>query len=106
MPGQKLLCWDSISTFNENDLSGKDMFTKRLKVIKFMGMVMVALMAVSCVDSLNTSPIDDNVVTSNQVVENPENFKKVLAKMYAGRAVTGQQGHAGQPDRQGGDRGP
>src|SRR5690625_7058296 len=64
MPGQKLLCWDSISTFNENDLSGKDMFTKRLKVIKFMGMVMVALMAVSCVDSLNTSPIDDNVVTS------------------------------------------
>src|SRR5690625_7579232 len=42
IPGQKLLCWDSISTFNENDLSGKDMFTKRLKVIKFMGMVMVA----------------------------------------------------------------
>ena len=40
---------------------------------------MVALMAVSCVDSLNTSPIDDNVVTSNQVFENPENFKKVLA---------------------------
>src|SRR5690625_7806278 len=77
------------------------MFTKRLKVIKLMGMVMVALMAVSCVDSLNTSPIDDNVVTSNQVFENPENFKKVLAKMYAGLAVTGQQGPAGQPDIQG-----
>ncbi len=81
------------------------MFTKRLKVIKLMGMVMVALMAVSCVDSLNTSPIDDNVVTSNQVFENPENFKKVLAKMYAGLAVTGQQGPAGQPDIQGIDEG-
>src|SRR5690625_4476009 len=81
------------------------MFTKRLKVIKFMGMVMVALMAVSCVDSLNTSPIDDNVVTSNQVFENPENFKKVLAKMYAGLAMTGQQGPAGQPDIQGIDEG-
>src|SRR5690625_7961517 len=66
IPGQKLLCWDLISTFNENDLSGKDMFTKRLKVIKLMGMVMVALMAVSFVDRLNTSPIDDNVVIENQ----------------------------------------
>src|SRR5690625_155157 len=81
------------------------MFTKRLKVIKLMGMVMVALMAVSCVDSLNTSPIDHDVVTSNQMFEGAQNLKKVLAKVFRGLAVTGQEGRAGQPDIQGIDEG-
>lgn len=81
------------------------MFNNSLKIISFLILALVSLYAVSCVDSLNTSPIDENVVTSNQVFENPENFKRVLAKMYAGLAVTGQQGPAGQPDIQGIDEG-
>lgn len=81
------------------------MYNKRLKIFSFVILALISVYAVSCVDSLNTSPIDDNVVTSAQVFETPENFQKVLAKMYAGLATTGQQGPAGQPDIQGIDEG-
>ncbi len=59
----------------------------------------------SCIDDLSTSPIDDSEITSDLVFEDPENFKRVLAKMYAGFAVTGQQGPAGMADIQGIDEG-
>ncbi|TVR29740.1 MAG: RagB/SusD family nutrient uptake outer membrane protein [Balneolaceae bacterium] len=76
-----------------------------LKLLAFTLVLLVSVYAISCVDSLNTTPIDEDVVTSAQVFDDPENFKKVLAKMYAGLALTGQQGPAGQPDIQGIDEG-
>jgi hypothetical protein len=57
------------------------------------------------VDDLNTSPIDDDVVTSESVYTSPENYRQVLAKLYAGFATTGQQGPAGDADIQGIDEG-
>jgi len=60
---------------------------------------------VSCVDDLSTTPIDDDVVTSESIYETPEDFKQVLAKLYAGYATTGQQGPAGNADIQGIDEG-
>jgi len=60
---------------------------------------------VSCVDDLSTTPIDDDVVTSEAIYETPEDFKQVLAKLYAGYATTGQQGPAGNADIQGIDEG-
>ncbi len=59
----------------------------------------------SCTDDLSTSPIDDSEVTSDMIYEDPENFRKVLAKLYAGLAVTGQEGPAGSPDIDGIDEG-
>lgn len=59
----------------------------------------------SCNSDLATSPIDEREVTSDRVYDSPENFRKVLAKLYAGLAVTGQQGPAGMPDIQGIDEG-
>lgn len=59
----------------------------------------------SCIDDLNTSPIDDDELTADIVYEDPENFREVLAKLYAGLAVTGQQGPAGDGDIDGIDEG-
>lgn len=59
----------------------------------------------SCVNDLNTSPIDDDVVTSKSAYQTPEDYKQVLAKLYGGFAATGQQGPAGNPDIQGIDEG-
>jgi hypothetical protein len=58
-----------------------------------------------CFSDLNTIPLDKDVVTSESVYSDPTSYKKVLAKVYAGYAVSGQQGPAGQSDIEGIDEG-
>ena len=72
-----------------------------LLVLIFAGMFALT----SCIDDLSTSPIDDDEITSDVVYDDPENFREVLAKLYAGLAVTGQEGPAGDPDIDGIDEG-
>lgn len=81
------------------------MMTKGSQWIAWAFIAVVALHSTSCTDSLNTTPIDDDVMTSADAYETPENFRQVLAKLYAGFAVTGQQGPAGNADIQGIDEG-
>lgn len=82
------------------------MFSNKLRIAALVLLaIIIALVSVSCTDDLNTSPIDDSIVTSANVYETPEDFRKVLAKLYAGFAATGQQGPAGMPDIQGIDEG-
>ncbi|GAB3165309.1 RagB/SusD family nutrient uptake outer membrane protein [Telluribacter humicola] len=57
----------------------------------------------SCVEDLDRQPFIE--VTSATVYRDPASYKQVLAKLYAGLAVSGQQGPAGQPDITGIDEG-
>jgi hypothetical protein len=59
----------------------------------------------SCTKDLNTVPIDPLVVTSVTVYKDAHAYKQVLAKCYAGLAVSGQQGPHGNPDIRGIDEG-
>lgn len=59
----------------------------------------------SCLDDLDRAPLDRNVITSATVFNDPAAYRQVLAKLYAGLAVSGQEGPAGQPDIQGIDEG-
>lgn len=59
----------------------------------------------SCVKDLNTVPLDKDEITSASVYESAGNYYLVLAKLYAGMAVSGQQGPAGMPDISGIDEG-
>jgi len=59
----------------------------------------------ACLDDLNTEPLDPDEVTSVTVYEDPNAYIQVLAKLYAGLAVSGQQGPAGQADISGIDEG-
>lgn len=80
------------------------MNTKYLKIS--LGLVIVLLMAfTSCVKDLNTVPLDKDVVTSATVYDDPDSYKQVLAKLYAGLAVSGQEGPHGMPDISGIDEG-
>lgn len=81
------------------------MFSKGYSTILFMLVFMIAAYTVSCTGDLNTSPIDARVTTSADVYDTPEDFRQVLAKLYAGYATTGQQGPAGNADIQGIDEG-
>lgn len=67
--------------------------------------ILLGFMISGCFKDLNTIPLDPDVTTAATVYDNPEAYKQVLAKLYAGLAVTGQQGPSGQADIAGIDEG-
>lgn len=73
--------------------------------IKLILLVVLTLPIQSCVKDLDTSPLDTNIFTTNVAFDDPESYIQVLAKLYAGFAVSGQQGPAGQADISGIDEG-
>lgn len=64
-----------------------------------------AFIITSCSKDLDTEPIDPDITTAADVFEDPEAYIQVLAKLYAGLALSGQQGPAGNPDISGIDEG-
>jgi hypothetical protein len=64
-------------------------------LIKLLLPVLV-LTTTGCLKDLDRDPFFE--VTSAAVYKDPANYKAVLAKLYAGLAVSGQQGPAGKPD--------
>lgn len=68
-------------------------------------LLMLPLVMTSCFDDLDVVPIDDENITSATVYDDPEAYKQVLAKLYAGLAVSGQVGPAGNSDISGIDEG-
>ena len=69
-----------------------------IRYFKIFSVMALVLSASGCFKDLNTSPIDPDILTSDVVYEDPGAYKQVLAKLYAGLAVSGQQGPAGQAD--------
>ncbi len=80
------------------------MKTQKFKIL--LTLMLAGMVAISsCVQDLDTEPIDDDVITSASVYKVPENYKAVLAKLYAGLAVSGQTGPHGDNDLSGLDEG-
>lgn len=65
----------------------------------------LALGLSSCIKDLDTLPLDKDELTSASVYEDPTRYKEVLAKLYAGLAVSGQTGPSGSADISGIDEG-
>ncbi|MEL6845566.1 MAG: RagB/SusD family nutrient uptake outer membrane protein [Bacteroidota bacterium] len=77
----------------------------KLQKSKLLLMLAMSVLLSACFNDLNVTPLDEDEVTSAVVYDNPAAYKQVLAKLYAGLAVSGQQGPAGQPDIAGIDEG-
>lgn len=73
-----------------------------LLLVLFAGM---SVFLTSCFKDLDVIPLDDDEITAATVYEDPEAYRQVLAKLYAGLSLSGQQGPAGQPDISGIDEG-
>lgn len=71
-------------------------------IVKFIYLLTFGLMASACND-LDLEPYNEQ--TSLQVYEDFDNYKSVLAKIYGGLALSGQQGPAGRGDIGGQDEG-
>jgi starch-binding outer membrane protein, SusD/RagB family len=67
-----------------------------------VGAVLLAVSVAGCTD---TTQEPTSTVTEGTAFENPSAYRQFLARVYAGLAVSGQQGAAGQPDIAGIDEG-
>jgi hypothetical protein len=73
------------------------------KFVKAISLITLVLFITSCTKTLDRKPFYD--LTSANVYDNFTNYKSILAKLYAGLAVSGQQGPSGRPDIFGLDEG-
>lgn len=81
---------------------------KRVKY-KFLFIVTISLMIAglsSCLDDLNTIPLDKEELVSEVVFGSEIGpYQELLAKIYAGLAISGNEGGDGDPDVAGVDGG-
>lgn len=77
----------------------------RLYRYSFLLLLGVMISTTSCFKDLDTIPLDPDQITAATVYDDPAAYKQVLAKIYAGLSLSGQQGPAGQPDIAGIDEG-
>lgn len=73
---------------------------KNKTIIKLMLALVVAVAATSCAKKLDLFPQND--LTPATTYSNAAGYKSVLAKVYGGLSITGNQGPSGQPDIAGG----
>lgn len=73
---------------------------KNKLLISAMSFFAGAVILSSCAKKLDITP--SNALNSSQVYSSPDNFKKVLGKLYATLSTTGNTGPAGSPDIGGG----
>lgn len=76
-----------------------------MRNIKILSITVLLLGAASCFKDLDTVPLDPDILNADAVYKDPKAYEQVLAKLYAGLAVSGQQGPAGQNDISGIDEG-
>ncbi len=76
---------------------------RNIKNIAISGGIAVLTLASSCVGDLDRTPF--NEVTSASVYNDPAAYKQAAAKLYAGLALTGQEGPTNKPDLGGIDEG-
>ncbi|MBN1819876.1 MAG: RagB/SusD family nutrient uptake outer membrane protein [Prolixibacteraceae bacterium] len=78
-----------------------------MKKYKIIVVLVSAIMFVftACVNDLDTLPLDQDVLTSASVYNDPDKYINVLAKLYAGLSVSGQIGPHGNNDLSGLDEG-
>lgn len=80
---------------------------KKIKSLNFKFLVFIGLITffTACTDDLTVTPKDDDEFSAEAFYSDPASYKQFLAKIYAGLAVTGQNGPAGSADIQGIDEG-
>jgi len=73
---------------------------KKLYIVSSLAFIVIAIS--SCTD-LDVKP--KSISTADVVFNNPQAYEQFLARIYAGLAISGQQGPAGNPDIKGIDEG-
>ncbi|MCX6334564.1 MAG: RagB/SusD family nutrient uptake outer membrane protein [Bacteroidia bacterium] len=67
--------------------------------------ILLSVFFTACIKNLDTIPLDKDVFTSEKIYKDFSNYEKVIAKVYAGLATTGQKAPHGDQDILGLDEG-
>ncbi|MCJ7449721.1 MAG: RagB/SusD family nutrient uptake outer membrane protein [Bacteroidales bacterium] len=67
--------------------------------------ILFSMFIAGCIKDLDTIPLDEDILTTEKIYSDFNNYEKVLAKVYAGLAVSGQMGPHGNNDLSGLDEG-
>lgn len=67
--------------------------------------IFLGIITVSCVDDLDTVPLDKKTITSASVFDDEAAYRQFLAKLYGSLTLTGQRGEAGAPEISAADEG-
>lgn len=78
---------------------------RKYHFLKIALAVLVFFTASGCFKDLDTVPLDPDIITAGAVFDDPSAYKGFLAKLYAGLAVSGQEGPSGAADISGIDEG-
>src|SRR5690554_1044748 len=82
------------------------MKTVKYKLIYFLIIGLMATGLTACLDDLNTIPLDEDELVSEVVFGSEiDPYKELLAKIYAGLAISGNSAGDGDPDVAGVDGG-
>ena len=73
------------------------MKTKHRNIFLLMTVVISLFTFVSCVNDLDTLPLDEDLLTADKLTDDAS-YKGMLAKCYAALVVGGQTGVDGAPD--------
>lgn len=65
---------------------------------KLLTLAMSAVTLASCLDDLNTEPLNERISTSASVFRDADAYKEFLAKLYGSLTLTGQRGEFGMPE--------
>ncbi|MGL1886365.1 MAG: RagB/SusD family nutrient uptake outer membrane protein [Reichenbachiella sp.] len=76
---------------------------KILNIIVLGGLL--SMVGTSCVDDLNTEPLNEQIINSSTVFDTEEGYKQFLAKLYGSMTLTGQRGEYGMPEIEASDEG-
>src|ERR1700712_2458931 len=63
-----------------------------------LSFIAVILLMSSCLNDLNTTPINTRISTAATIYDDPNSYKEFLAKLYGAMTLTGQRGEYGQPE--------
>lgn len=67
--------------------------------------MMLCLLMTACLNDLDTAPLNQQIITSKNVFDDPASYKEFLAKLYGVLTLTGQRGEYGQPEISADDEG-
>jgi len=76
-----------------------------MKKLIIFAFIIILTPLTSCFKDLDTVPFDPLIVTPEALFQDPSSYKAFLAKLYAGLALSGQEGPSGRPDIFGIDEG-
>ena len=75
------------------------------QILTIIALAFSSLLFNSCLDDLNTFPLNEKILTSDKVYVSQEAYKGVLAKCYGSLVMSGQEGPSGDGDLAGMDEG-